>query len=96
MSYKITGIDVHKKVPIDALTGSPPPMHRQLRSLQLERLQLIDEQIARLNGIIAQALKPHQELVARLAEMPGFGVDSAQQVIVEVGVWPKRSPPPRS
>ena len=77
---------------IDALTGSPQPMHRQLLSLQLERLQLIDEQIARLNGMIAQALKPHQEAVARLAEVPGFGVDSAQQVIAEVGVHAKTFP----
>src|SRR5215469_8281588 len=71
---------------IDALTGSPQPMHRELLSLQLERLQLIDEQIAKLNGMIAQAMKPHQETVIRLAEVPGFGVDSAQQVIAEVGV----------
>lgn len=77
---------------IDALTGSPQPMHRELLSLQLERLQLIDEQIARLNGMIAQALKPHQEVVARLAEVPGFGVDSAQQVISEVGVRAKTFP----
>ena len=64
---------------IDALTGSPQPIHRQLLKLQLERLQLLDEQIAKLNGMIAQALKPHEEAVARLAEVPGFGVDSAQQ-----------------
>ena len=48
--------------------------------------------IARLNGMIAQALKPHQEAVARLAEVPGFGVDSAQQVIAEVGVQAKTFP----
>jgi len=71
---------------VDALTGSPQPMHRELLGLQLKRLQLIDEQIARLNGMIARALKPHQEAVARLAEVPGLGVDSAQQVISEVGV----------
>ena len=71
---------------VDALTGSLQPMHRELLGLQLERLQLIDEQIARLNGMIARALKPHQEVVARLAEVPGLGVDSAQQVISEVGV----------
>lgn len=54
---------------IDALTGSPQPMHRELLSLQLERLQLIDEQIARLNGLIAQALKPHQDTqMRRLAQ----------------------------
>jgi transposase len=71
---------------VDALTGRLQPMHRELLGLQLERLQLIDEQIARLNGLIAGALQPHQEAVARLAEVPGLGVDSAQQVISEVGV----------
>jgi len=29
--------------------------------------------------MIAQALKPHQEVVARLAEVPGFGADSLNQ-----------------
>ena len=71
---------------VDALTGSSQPMHREMLALQLERLQLIDIQIAKLNGMIAQAMKPHQEAVMRLAEVPGFGVDSAQQVISEVGV----------
>ncbi|HME58548.1 MAG TPA: IS110 family transposase [Terracidiphilus sp.] len=71
---------------VDALTGSPQPMHREMLALQLERLQLIDEQIAKLNGLIAQAMQPYQETVIRLAEVPGLGVDSAQQVIAEVGV----------
>jgi transposase len=70
----------------DALTGRPQPMHREMLALQLERLQLIDTQIAKLNGLIAQAMKPHQEAVIRLAEVPGLGVDSAQQVISEVGI----------
>lgn len=43
-------------------------------------------QMAKLSGMIAQAMKPHQEAVMRLAEVPGWGVDSAQQVIAEVGV----------
>ena len=71
---------------VDALTGRPQPMHREMLRLQLERLQLIDRQIEELNGLIAQAMKPHQEAVIRLAEVPGLGVDSAQQVIAEVGV----------
>ena len=58
---------------VDALTGSPQPMHRELLGLQLERLQLIDEQIAWLNGLIAGALKPHQEAVARLAKCRVWG-----------------------
>jgi transposase len=71
---------------VDALTGRVQPMHREMLALQLERRQLIDTQIAKLNGMIAQAMKPHQEAVMRLAEVPGLGVDSAQQVIAEMGV----------
>jgi transposase len=71
---------------VDALTGRAQPLHREMLALQLERLQLIDTQIAQLNGMIAQAMKPHQEAVMRLAEVPGLGVDSAQQIIAEVGV----------
>jgi transposase len=71
---------------VDALTGRVQPMHRAMLGLQLERLQLIDGQIAKLNALIAQAMKPHQEAGMRLAEVPGLGVDSAQQIIAEVGV----------
>jgi transposase len=52
----------------------------------LERLRLVDEQIAKLNSLIAQAMKPYQDTVVRLAEVPGLGIDSAQQIIAEVGV----------
>jgi len=47
---------------------------------------LIDQQIAQLNGLIAQAMKPHQDAVIRLAEVPALGMDSAQQIIAEIGV----------
>jgi transposase len=70
---------------VDALTGRVQPMHREMLALQLQRLQLIDQQIAQLNGLIAEAMKPHQDAVIRLAEVPGLGVDSAQQIIAEVG-----------
>lgn len=71
---------------VEALTGRSHPMHRQMLALQLERLRLLDEQIAKLNILIAQAMKPHQDAVIRLAEVPGLGIDSAQQIIAEVGV----------
>jgi transposase len=37
-------------------------------------------------GLIAQALKRYQAAVMCLAEVNGFGVDSAQQLIAEVAV----------
>jgi len=71
---------------IDALSGSSQPAHRRLLSLHLNRYQLLVEQIAEHDRLIAEALKPRQEVVARLALAPGLGVDSAQQIIAEVGV----------
>lgn len=38
-----------------------------------------------LNQTIAAAMKPHEDAVMRLAEVPGFGADSAQQIVAEVG-----------
>jgi transposase len=70
---------------VDALTGRVQPMHREMLALQLQRLQLIDQQMAELNRMIAQAMRPHQEAVIRLAEVPSLGVDSAPQIIAEVG-----------
>lgn len=75
---------------VDALTGSSQSMHREMLALQLEHVQLIDRQMEKLSRLIADAMKPHQEAVMRLAEVPGFGVDSAQQVISEVGVEASR------
>ncbi len=61
-------------------------MHLELLTLYLQQLRLTDEQMEKLHRMIAETLKPHQEAVVRLAEVPGFGPDSAQQVIAEVGV----------
>ena len=69
----------------DALTGRATAMQQKVLQLHMERLQFIEEQIAELNRMIAQALKPHEDAVTRLAEMTGFGVDSAQPFIAEVG-----------
>lgn len=71
---------------IDALSGVLQPLHRRVLQLSLERLRVLDQQIAELDLLIAAQLKPFQDAVRRVAEVPGFGVDSAQQLIAEVGV----------
>src|SRR5258708_10640707 len=60
-------------------------MHGQLGGLPREGWELLDTQGDKLNHMIATAMKEHEEAVMRLAEVPGFGADSAQQVIAEVG-----------
>jgi transposase len=71
----------------DALTAAATlnGLHRRILKLFLDRLELIDRQIAELDQAIADALRAFHEAVQRLAEVPGYGVDSAQQVIAEVG-----------
>ena len=44
---------------------------------------------------MAGLLSPHQPAVQRLAEVPGLGVDSAQQIIAEVGVAAATFPSPK-
>jgi transposase len=48
-------------------------------------LQLLEQRIGQLDQELATLLHPHQDAVQRLAEVPGLGVDSAQQIIAEVG-----------
>jgi len=62
------------------------PVYRRLLKMALERLQLLEKQISQLDQEMADRLRPHQDQVQRLAEVPGLGVDSAQQIIAEVGV----------
>jgi transposase len=45
----------------------------------------LEQQISQLDQELATLLHPHQDAVERLAEVPGFAVDSAQQIIAEVG-----------
>jgi len=61
------------------------PVYRRLIKMALAELQFLEQQIAQLEQEIAHLLRPHEDAVKRLAEVPGLGVDSAQQIIAEVG-----------
>lgn len=61
------------------------PVYRRLVRMALADLTLIETQIQQLDQEIAALLRPFQDSVGRLAEVPGLGVDSAQQIIAEVG-----------
>jgi transposase len=61
------------------------PVYRQLLKMALEQCQFLEQQIGQLDQELASLLTQHQDAVQRLAEVPGLGVDSAQQIIAEVG-----------
>jgi len=60
-------------------------LHRQILGLFLARLELIEDQMEILDKSIGEALHGYHDAVLRLAEVPGYGIDSAQQVIAEIG-----------
>jgi transposase len=61
------------------------PVYRRLLKMALEQLEVIEQQICQLDQELASLLSAHQDAVQRLAEIPGFGADSAQQIIAELG-----------
>jgi len=61
------------------------PVYRRLLKMALEELQFLEQQIVQLEQEMASLLSQHQEAVLRLAQVPGLGVASAQQIIAEVG-----------
>ena len=71
------------------------PVYRRLVGMMLDEWRLLDEQITQLDQEMAQLLGPHQDAVQRLAEVPGLGVPSAQQVIAEVGAAAATFPSPK-
>jgi len=69
----------------DALRGAPNQTQLEVLKLFLQRLEMLDQQIQSLDELTAKMLNQHEDAVTRLAETPGFGVDSAQQMIAEIG-----------
>jgi len=60
-------------------------VYRLLLKMALEELQLIERQMDQLDREIANLLSHYHDAVQRLAEVPGLGVNSAQQIIAEAG-----------
>jgi transposase len=55
----------------------------------------MEDHLTQLDHEMARLLSPYQPAVQRLAEVPGLGVDSAQQIIAEVGAAAVAFPSPK-
>jgi transposase len=60
-------------------------VYRRLLKMALEELQWIEAHMEKLEQEAMGLLQEHQDAVRRVAEVPGFGVNSALQMIAEVG-----------
>ena len=61
------------------------PIYRHLLAMTLDELDVMEAHLRQLDEELAQLLRVHQDAIQRLAAVPGLGVDSAQQIIAEVG-----------
>ena len=61
-------------------------VYRRLLKLALEELELIEMHIEQLGREAMELLKGHEDVVQRVAEVPGFGPDCAVQMLAEVGL----------
>jgi len=60
-------------------------VYRRLLKMALEELKLMEEQMEQLDQEASKLFQHHEDAVQRVAEVPGFGVDSAIQMMAEVG-----------
>jgi transposase len=70
----------------EALHGYVTGHHRHLLAMLLRQMGNLDRDIATLEADIRKCLEAHQEVVDRLAEIPGFGEVTAWTVIAELGL----------
>lgn len=69
-----------------ALAGRMREHHRVLVALHLTLVDTLDEQIAVLDGRIAEQMRPFADDVARLDTIPGVGQRIAEILVAEIGV----------
>jgi transposase len=61
------------------------PVYRRLLKMELRELKFLEAERNKLEREISALLQAYSAAVERLAEVPGLGVESAQQIIAEIG-----------
>ena len=75
-----------------ALRGLMGPHQRLLLASHLRHLDFLDAEIGQLNLEVAERLRPFQEALERLDEIPGVGRRGAEEILAEVGTDMSRFP----
>jgi len=84
--YAQTRLRARRKELEEALQGFVTDHHRKLPAMMLREFDSLERDIVALEADIRKRLEPHQDVVARLAEIPGFGEVSVWTVIAELGL----------
>jgi transposase len=87
---------LRRKIPdlAQALTGHFDANHARMARSMLRRLDLIEQALAELDAVIAEACQPWQHQIELLQTIPGVGTKVAQVIIAETGGDMARFPTP--
>lgn len=83
--YAVGRLRARRKELEEALRGRVTDHHRRMLAMLMRQVDFLDAEIARLEGDIRSRLASRQELVDRLAEIPGFGEITAWTILAELG-----------
>jgi len=70
---------------VEALRGLMGPHQRELLAMQLEHIGFLEAQIEKLDRAIAERMRPFEEALEAVDEIPGVGRRTAEEVLVETG-----------
>lgn len=76
----------------DALQGLMGTHQRMMLQSQLRHFDFLNEEIARLDEEVAERMRPFEEDTQHIAEIPGVGRRTVEQVLAEIGVDMSRFP----
>ncbi len=76
----------------EALQGMVGPHQRMLLDSLLRHITFLDEEIERLDGEVAQRMRPFDEAIDRLDGIHGMGRRSVEEVLAEIGLDMSRFP----
>jgi transposase len=77
---KAKGAELHR-----AVQGFFTEHHRWMLNEMLERIEHLEEQIARVAARLSDMLQPHEQLIAALDEIPGISYVTAHAIVAEIG-----------
>jgi transposase len=69
----------------DALATPPSDVLRQLLGLLLDQIEFLDSHLEKVAHLLAEAMRAWQDAIARLTQIPGIRLVTAQLIVAEIG-----------
>src|SRR6266571_3951354 len=77
---------------LEAMIGRVEPTHRLLLRSLLDQIGFLQGEVDQLSAEIDELLKPYEEHISRLMQIPGVGRIAAATIVAEIGVDMTRFP----